>query len=65
MHSSINCPWLKDGVTTEIFGQKEPSGIVEGFPFLEIFQGQPSNSFSGLGKINFSLTMITNCHNYF
>src|SRR5713226_3769098 len=39
--SSINCPWLYDGVTILIRGQGRPSGIVSGNCGLSSVHGQP------------------------
>ena len=41
MVSSMNCPWLNEGVTMLIRGHGEPSGIVSGSCGLSSVHGQP------------------------
>src|SRR5207253_7837025 len=48
--SSINCPWLKDGVTILIRGHGFPSSVVSGSRPLSSVQGQPILPLGGSGR---------------
>ncbi len=52
MVSSINWPWLNEGVTILIFGHGLPSGVVSGIWEASAAQGQPVLPGGGGGSSN-------------